>query len=62
MKTITLHFNEPIAEKLSAFLSTFSEKDLKIEKDSLFEQAKRELQKDYEYSQQEDAFFTLWNK
>ncbi|WP_417431409.1 hypothetical protein [Halpernia sp.] len=61
MNTITLHFTDKITEKLRDVLSKFSAEDLQMEEvDAEFLEAKKELQKDYDYSQQEDAvFYTL---
>lgn len=47
MKTITLHYNESVAEKLEKFLSTFPKEDLKVEKGSASEKIKSDLHRDY---------------
>lgn len=58
METITLHFNKSVKEKLMAFLGTFSKNDLEIEADnSDLKKIREELQKDYKYSQDENAEF-----
>lgn len=62
MKTITLHYTDSIAEKLTLFLATFSEKDLKIEMedDIEFLAAKKELQKDYDlYKKNESSLMSI---
>lgn len=60
MKTITLHYNDSIAEKLKSFLETFSKEDLKVEYASGLEKIKSELHKDYElYKQNPENVLTV---
>ena len=49
METITLQYSSSVKEKLMNFLESFSKNELEIinEKDTGFEAAKAELQKDY---------------
>lgn len=47
MESRTIHFDKSIKDKILKFLSSFSEKDLKISNTKEFENAKKTVHEDY---------------